>query len=139
MIDALSMTSEQASAKLAEMAKEFAAASATGFTAPQPTVEQLAAEQRAAAEKRDAATVLDHLIKAGLSPEISEAGLEVKEFIEGKRSITPQLRAAVDAKVESWKRDVEFRTKLLNGDPEAGRLLAIASAMRIAPVQEAKA
>ncbi|WGS30387.1 hypothetical protein [Bradyrhizobium sp. ISRA464] len=139
MTDVWTMTPDQATAKLAEMSSEYATASANNFTAPQPTVEQLAAEQAAAAEKRDADTVLDHLIAAGLSPEISEAGLEVQQYIEGKRSITPQLRAAVDAKIESWKRDPEWQKKLLGGDPEAARLLAIASAMRLAPVQEAKA
>ncbi|WGS02220.1 hypothetical protein MTX26_15945 [Bradyrhizobium sp. ISRA443] len=138
-IDIFSMTAEQATARLADMAKEYAVASASGGALPQPTVEELAAHTRAAAERRDAAETLDHLIKAGLSPEISEAGREVQEYIQGKRSITPALRAAVDAKVESWKRDIEFTKKLLSGDPEATRLLNIASAMRIAPVEEAKA
>ncbi len=138
MIDPFAMTSEQAGAELAEMSKKFAAASTTGVTAPQPSVEQLASEQRAAAEKRDAAAVLDHLIQAGLSPEISEAGAEVQEYIAGKRSISPALREAVDAKVASWMRDAEFQRKLLSGDPETGRLLHIASAMRIATVQPAK-
>ncbi|GGI23787.1 hypothetical protein [Bradyrhizobium guangdongense] len=137
MIDPSSLTSEQAGEKLAAMAKEYAAASATNSAAPQPTAEELVAQQRAAAEKRDAENVLDHLVKAGLSPEITEAGAEVQQYIDGKRSITPALRAAVDAKIESWKRDSEFQKKLFSGEPEAIRLLNIASAMRIAPVKEA--
>lgn len=138
MTDAWTMTPDQAAAKLAEMSKEFAVSAANNFATPQPTVEQMVSGQQAAAEKRDAANVLEQLIGAGLSPEISEAGREVQQYIEGKRSITPQLRAAVDAKVESWKRDPEFTKKLLSGDPEATRLLNIASAMRIAPVETAK-
>ncbi|MCC8964899.1 hypothetical protein H8A95_21935 [Bradyrhizobium sp. Pear76] len=134
--DAWSMTPDQVTAKLAEMSKQFDAATKPATSSSEPTAEQLAADLGSALEKRDAATVLDHLIQAGLSPEITDAGREVQEYIHGKRSITPQLRAAVDAKVESWKRDGEFQKKLFAGDPEATRLLTIASAMRIAPVKE---
>ena len=56
--------------------------------------------------QRDAAVVLEHLIAAGLSPEISPAGAEVQQYINGSREITPELRAAVDAKAFALMRAV---------------------------------
>jgi hypothetical protein len=139
MTDPWSLTPAEAGEKLVSMSREFNSAEAHSGERPQPTLETLVADQRAATEQRDAAVILDHLIAAGLSPEISPAGAEVQQYINGTREITPELRAAVDAKVESWKRDPEFRRKLLSGDPEAARLLNIASAMRIAPLTKGKA
>jgi hypothetical protein len=91
----------------------------------------------ATVEKRDAAALVDHLTEVGLSPLIEKTGAEVQEYIDGKRSITPELRAALDAKIKSWQSDSEFQRKLFSGDPEAKRLLNIASAMRLAPVEAA--
>jgi hypothetical protein len=100
-------------------------------------VQDKIAADAASPERRDAAAITDILTEAGLSPSIDPAGAEVEEYISGKRSITPQLRAAVDAKIEVWKRDTEFQRKLFSGDSEAKRLLGIAMGMRQAPVEAA--
>jgi hypothetical protein len=98
-------------------------------------LQQKIAADAASPETRDAVAITHLLTKAGLSPSIEKTGAEVQEYIAGKRSITPETRAALDAKIESWKRDSEFQRKLFSGDPEARRLLNIASAMRMAPVE----
>lgn len=90
-------------------------------------------------EQRDAVTVLDHLVASGLSPEPNSVGREVHEYIHGERSTSPAERAALEAKIESWKHDAEFQKRLFSGDPEPRRLLAIAMAMKLAPVKESAA
>jgi hypothetical protein len=93
--------------------------------------------EAATVEKRDAAALVDHLTEVGLSPSIEKTGAEVQEYIDGKRSITPGMRAALDAKIKSWQSDSEFQRKLFSGDPETKRLLNIAMGMRLAAVAAA--
>ncbi|WP_407160163.1 hypothetical protein [Bradyrhizobium sp. STM 3557] len=88
-----------------------------------------------APEVRDQAALRDHLMSVGL-PGGTPVGDEVSKYVAGELAITPELRAEVDAKVESWKRDPAFMKRLFEGDPEAARLLNIASAMRLAPVKQ---
>ena len=102
---------------------------------PTPTVEQLVAEQQAAAATREAGLLTDHFNAVGLSA-TDPTGAEVREFASGTRSITPALRAQVEGKLESWKRDKEFQKRLLDGGQEEAKLLSIYSAMMSAPVKE---
>jgi hypothetical protein len=125
-----------ATAKLATLAKEHRLAEANGGQTSQPTIEQILTEQNAAAEQRDAAVIDQHLRDVGLSPE-TDAGRECAEYISGKRSITPEMRADLDAKIKRWGRDSEFQQLLDSGDAEATRLWGIATSMRCAPIAEA--
>jgi hypothetical protein len=102
---------------------------------PTPTVEQIVAEQQAAADKREAGALNSHFDGFGLSA-TDPTGAEVREFATGTRSITPALRAEVEGKMEAWARDKEFQKRLLDGGQEEARLLAIYSAMITAPVKE---
>lgn len=88
-------------------------------------------------EQRDAVAVLDHLVGSGLTPAPNTVGRELLEYINGERATTPALRAELEAKLESWRRDPEFQRKLFSGDPDAGKLLAIAMAMKVAAVKGA--
>lgn len=110
---------------------------AAGDVATRREFDELAASAAAfnAAEIRDQAALVDHLASVGLSGH-TPAGDEVAKFISGEQAITPELRAAVDGKIEAWKRDPEFQKKLFAGDPDATRMLNIASAMRLAPVKQ---
>jgi hypothetical protein len=124
----------RATETLANLTKEHNLAVANGGQTPQPTFDQLLSEQRAIAEQRDAVMLDEHLRAVGLSPQ-TEVGKEVSEYISGKRSISPELRADLDAKIESWKRDPDFQRRLFSGDAEANRLLNIAVAMKLAPIK----
>jgi hypothetical protein len=100
------------------------------------TIEAAVAAQQAADAQRDAARVADFLNTSGL-PSTDAVGAEVADYISGK-SITPQLRAQVQAKVDSWGKDREFMRRLFDGGAEEKRLLVIASAMLCAPIEETK-
>lgn len=100
-----------------------------------PTVDELVALQNAADEKREAGLLTSHFNAVGL-PETDPTGAEVREYATGKRSITPELRAQVEGKLEAWKRDREFQKRLLDGGQEEAKLLTIYSAMMTAPVKE---
>jgi hypothetical protein len=158
--DTWSLTAEQATARLDQMTKDHQKSNRSddplmgrynkdnqhridkllaGNQKERAHFDELMAKKAEAAtvEKRDAAALVDHLTEVGLSPSIEKTGAEVQEYIDGKRSITPELRAALDAKIKSWQSDSEFQRKLFAGDPEAKRLLNIAMGMRLAPVEAA--
>ena len=151
------MTPEQATAALVEMTAAYKASQpvtprdklsafaadkdkqaklAAGNVEVQREFDELAQAHAAfnAPEKRDQAALGEHLSSVGLSRTTS-VGDEVAKYISGELTITPQLRAEVDARIQGWKRDPEFMKKLFDGDPEATRLLNIASAMRLAPIK----
>jgi hypothetical protein len=162
-VDAWSMSSDQVQAKLAELSAAYRASlpaqddpvkarynvdrshrfdklmngDVSERAKFDQALQQKIAADAASPETRDAAAITDLLTKAGLSPSIDPVGAELKEYIEGKKSITPELRAVLDAKIEYWKRDSEFQRKLFSGDPEANRLLTDAMYMRMAPVEAA--
>jgi hypothetical protein len=107
-----------------------------GAITPQ-TIEALVAQQQASEAQRDAARLTDFLASSGL-PSTDPVGAEVNDYVTGKRSISPELRAQVQAKVDSWGKDREFMRKLFDGSAEEKRLLTVASAMLMAPLEEVK-
>lgn len=111
----------------------------SGFEQPgaSPTVEQMIEQQKADEARREVGLLDQHFNLAGL-PASNEAGVDVREWATGKKSITPELRAMAEAKLQAFSRDRDFMRRLFDGGQEENRLLAIASAMLIAPV-EAKA
>jgi hypothetical protein len=136
--DAWSMPPEAATEKLAQLTKDFAVAN--GQAPPPsstPTVEDLLAAQEAAADARDAAGLTAFLTETSL-PAGDPVGDDVMRYANQAQTITPELRAAVEAKIASWGKDREFMRRLFDGSAEEKRLLTIASAMLTAPVGEAK-
>jgi hypothetical protein len=114
------------------------AAASTGFEQPvSPTVEQLIEQQKAAEAQREVGLLDAYFNSVGI-PSTDQAA-DVRDYASGKISVTPELRAQVEAKVESFKRDKEFIKRVFDGDREATRLLSIASAILCAPVKEASA
>src|SRR5215831_12920335 len=88
------------------------------------TVETMVAEHQATEAQKDAARINDFFNGSGL-PSSDAVGVEVRQFVDGTKPISRELYDAVQAKVSGWAHDKEFQRKLMSGDREAARLLAI--------------
>ncbi len=102
---------------------------------PIPAVDQMIARQETATAQKETAELMALLNSAGL-PATDPVGAEVLAYSRGERSISPELRAQVEAKIAALTRNREFARRVLEGCHEEMRLLTIASAVLLAPVQE---
>lgn len=99
------------------------------------TVDQTVARQEAVSAQEEAAALTAVFNSAGL-PATDPVGAEVLAYSRGERSISPELRAQVEARIAALTRNRAFARRLLEGSHEEMRLLIIASAMLLAPIRE---
>lgn len=88
-------------------------------------------------EAQQVADAVVHMERLGITERGSEHEKDIIGLVSGSRTITAEFRRAVEIKHAAMMRDRDFTTKLLSGDPEAGRKLLSAAALLAANVTEA--
>lgn len=88
-------------------------------------------------EAQQVADAVVHMERLGITERGSEHEKDIIGLVSGSRTITAEFRRAVEIKHAAMMRDRDFTTKLLAGDPEAGRKLLSAAALLAANVTEA--
>ncbi|WP_145927570.1 hypothetical protein [Bradyrhizobium neotropicale] len=124
----MTLTPEQATEKLAAMAKDYLANA--GQIPQQPstqTVEQMLEQQAKDDDARDATGLSDYLAGVGL-PASEQAGREVLAWAQGG-TIDATMQRQARERLDALGRNPEFVRNLLQGGSQELRMLTIANTM----------
>ncbi|WP_439409764.1 hypothetical protein ACNJX9_17820 [Bradyrhizobium sp. DASA03076] len=126
--DIWAMSSDAATEKLTQIAKDYAASTGQAPQQPStPTVDDLLKAQAAAADAQDAAGLSDYLAGVGL-PASEQAGREVLAWAQGG-TIDATMQRQARERLDALGRNPEFVRNLLQGGSQELRMLTIANTM----------
>jgi hypothetical protein len=118
------MSSEQATAALAEMSKR--PLDALGKPIPLPPREVISSAEL---QERRNAEFFNDLENRNFPARGTPVGDDLWNMMEGRSPVTPELQKATEAKLKSMQADPAWRAKFMAGDQEAARQFHIATAI----------